>query len=45
MRPEPAAAAPGADQSAAGMPDGSDSDDNSADFQVTATPTPRAVNG
>jgi hypothetical protein len=39
-----ATAAPAADGSAARMPDGTDSGDNSADFTFDATPTPGATN-
>jgi len=38
----PAAAAPG--NSAVRLPDGHDTNDNSADFSVTSTPTPKAAN-
>ncbi len=44
----PAAAPPSADRpgkSAVRLPDGEDTNDNSADFTVTETPTPRAPNG
>jgi hypothetical protein len=39
-----ATAAPPADQSAARVPDGADTGDNSADFQLDTTPTPGAQN-
>jgi hypothetical protein len=39
-----ATAAPAADGSAARMPDGTDSGENSADFTFDATPTPGATN-
>jgi len=38
----PAAAAPG--NSAVRLPDGDDSNDNAADFSVSASPTPKAAN-
>jgi hypothetical protein len=39
-----AASAPAAGQSIARHPDGNDTNDNSADFTIAATPTPRAAN-
>jgi Lamin Tail Domain/Collagen triple helix repeat (20 copies) len=38
------AAAPTADQSISRLPNGTDTNDNSADFKVTVTPTPKAAN-